>query len=77
MRKSYSGEESDLAIPLGLNGSRIVSARQAAELFGISLATFRRLHWSGKLPAAIHLSERRIGWRIADLHSWIASRTAA
>jgi predicted DNA-binding transcriptional regulator AlpA len=54
-------------IPDFLQQERILSVRQAAELFGVSVATFRRLHWAGKLPPAIQLSERRLGWRVRDL----------
>jgi predicted DNA-binding transcriptional regulator AlpA len=54
-------------IPDFLQQERILSVRQAAELFGVSVETFRRLHWAGKLPPAIQLSERRLGWRVRDL----------
>jgi predicted DNA-binding transcriptional regulator AlpA len=53
----------DRALPESLDENRVLSARQAAELFGVSIATIRRLHWAGRLPPAIRLSERRLGWR--------------
>ena len=46
---------------------RILSAAQAAQLYGVSIATFRRLMHAGKLPPPLQLSERRIGWRVRDL----------
>jgi predicted DNA-binding transcriptional regulator AlpA len=64
-------------LPPGLDALRILSARQASELLGISLATLRRLYWAGKLPAAIRISERRLGWRVADLLAYAQSRIAA
>ena len=54
-------------IPPVLEQERILNAKQAAELFGVSVATFRRRHRAGKLPEAIRLSERRLGWRVRDL----------
>jgi len=57
-----------------LDENRILSARQAAELFGVSIATFRRQHWAGKLPTAIQLSDRRLGWRVKDLLAHLAKR---
>jgi predicted DNA-binding transcriptional regulator AlpA len=63
-------------LPPTLDGSRILSAKQAAELLGISLCTLRRLHWADKLPAPIQLSTRRIGWKVADLLAFVESRRA-
>ena len=57
----------DKALPEVLEHQRILSARQASEMLGISIATYRRLQWAGKLPVAVQVSERRIGWRVADL----------
>ncbi len=57
----------DTKLPLVLEQERILSAEQAAELFGVSVSTFRRLHRAGKLPPAVQISERRLGWRVRDL----------
>lgn len=65
------------ALPPWLDEHRIVSAKQAAELLSISLATYRRLYWSGRLPPAIRLSERRLGWRIRDLLEHLSKRANA
>ena len=54
----------DNSLPDGLGQERILSAQQAADLFGVSVTTFRRQHWAGKLPPAIQLSDRRLGWRV-------------
>jgi predicted DNA-binding transcriptional regulator AlpA len=61
-------------LPEHLETERVLSAYQAAELMGISIATFRRLHWAGKTPPAIRLSDRRLGWRVRDLLSHLATR---
>jgi predicted DNA-binding transcriptional regulator AlpA len=64
-------------LPPSLDGSRILSAKQAAEMLGISLCTLRRLHWAAKLPAPIQLSTRRIGWKVADLLAFVECSRAA
>jgi predicted DNA-binding transcriptional regulator AlpA len=66
MRPEITGRKT-ATLPQSLEEHRILSARQAAELLGVSLATFRRLHWAGKLPPAIQLSERRLGWPVRGL----------
>ena len=67
----------DNSLPDGLEQERILSAQQAAKLFGVSVATFRRQHWAGKLPPAIQLSDRRVGWRVRDLLDHLAKRADA
>ena len=54
-------------LPANLTLERILSVAQGAQLYGISIATFRRLKRAGKLPPPLQLSERRIGWRVRDL----------
>jgi predicted DNA-binding transcriptional regulator AlpA len=54
-------------LPDVLGQERVLSAQQAAELFGVSVATFRRQYWAGKLPPALRVSDRRLGWRVRDL----------
>jgi predicted DNA-binding transcriptional regulator AlpA len=66
-----------VTLPERLESERILTAHQAAELLSISIATFRRQHWRGQLPAAIKVGERRLGWRARDLLDMIASRAAA
>ena len=60
-------QKGSVLLPPAIEGARILSAKQAAELLGLSVATFRRLHWSGRLPAPVQLSTRRIGWKLRDL----------
>jgi predicted DNA-binding transcriptional regulator AlpA len=74
MRPEINGRKTT-TLPQSLDEHRILSARQAAELLGVSLATFRRLHWAGKLPRAIQLSERRLGWRVLDLLKHLEKRS--
>lgn len=49
----------------------LVPHRRAAELAGVSLATWMRLVSAGKTPAPIKLSRGLVRFRVADLESWI------
>ena len=53
---------------------RILSAKQSASLWGVSIATWRRMYRGNAIPAAIRLSERRLGWRAGDILDALASR---
>jgi predicted DNA-binding transcriptional regulator AlpA len=61
-------------LPDVLGQERILSAQQAAELFGVSVATFRRQYWAGKVPPALRVSDRRLGWRVRDLIEHLSKR---
>ena len=63
------------SLPDGLGLERVLNVQQAAELFGVSVATFRRQHWVGKTPPPIRLSERRLGWRVRDLLEHLEKRS--
>lgn len=63
------------SLPDGLGLERVLSVHQAAELFGVSVATFRRQHRAGKTPPPIRLSERRLGWRVRDLLEHLEKRS--
>ena len=55
----------------------VLSERQAADAIGLGHTQLRRLRMDGKGPRAIHLSERRIGYRLCHLEEWVAARPAA
>lgn len=65
------------ALPPGLDGARILSAKQGAELLGVSIATFRRLYWAGEMPPPLRVSARRLGWPVSALLAYAESRRAA
>ena len=44
---------------------------QAAELVGVSPATWQRMVAAGKTPPPIKLSRGLVRFRVADLQSWI------
>jgi predicted DNA-binding transcriptional regulator AlpA len=75
MRPDITEQESiERKLPGSLEENRVLSAKQAADLFSISIATFRRLHWAGTIPPPVRLSERRIGWRVRDLLAYLDKR---
>jgi predicted DNA-binding transcriptional regulator AlpA len=63
-------------LPDNLAPERVLDARQGAALFGVSIATWRRMARAGKLPPAIRLSKRRLGWRTRDLLDALRDRAA-
>jgi predicted DNA-binding transcriptional regulator AlpA len=64
-------------LPASLDENWVLSAQQAAELYGVSVATFRRQYWAGKTPPALRVSDRRLGWRVKDLLEHLAKRANA
>jgi predicted DNA-binding transcriptional regulator AlpA len=46
---------------------RIYSAREAAKLFSVSLATWNRYVAANRVPRPIRLGPRRIGWLESEL----------
>lgn len=61
------------SLPADLSRHRVIGAAEAATLCNISLPHWRRLYRAGKAPSPIKLSERKLGWRIADLLDWMAA----
>ena len=61
-------------LPSDLTHHRIPDSKQAALFWGVSLDHWRRLYRTGKVPIPIRLSERKLGWRVADLIDGLAAR---
>lgn len=53
---------------------RVITVRQAAEVIGLSVATFRRVIQAGDGPPLIQLSPRRQGIRESHLSEWLNAR---
>ena len=49
-------------LPEYLDRHRMLDAKQAAELLGFSVAHFRRLYRTGKVPAPRMIGGRKFGW---------------
>ncbi|GJD78833.1 helix-turn-helix transcriptional regulator [Methylobacterium gregans] len=52
----------------------MLTTKDAAAFIGLSVPTFRRMKDRRVIPAAIQLSERRLGWRVGDLWDWLDGR---
>ena len=69
--------KTDIDLPDSLTPERILSAAQAAQFIGLSRPTLNRMRRAGKLPPAIQISERRIGWRVRDLVAYLKAQPLA
>jgi predicted DNA-binding transcriptional regulator AlpA len=77
VRHEANGSLMNADIPSHLENDRILSVQQAAALYGVSISTLRRLRHDRKLPPAIQIGVRRIGWRARDLLAAIEARRMA
>ena len=64
-------------LPSDLAHDRIVGTDTAAAYAGYSTSHWRDLVRTGKAPAPIRLSARKLGWKISTLRRWIDSKAAA
>lgn len=51
-----------------------LSERQLLQRLGVSRATLWRMRRARRFPEPIRLSEARVGWPVAQVSAWIASR---
>ena len=52
----------------------VIRRNQLPAILGISLATIDRLRVSRNFPTPIKLGEQAVGWTLASIQEWIASR---
>ena len=64
-------------LPTDLIHDRIVNTFEAAAFVGFSQSHFRALVRTGRAPAPLRLSTRKLGWRISTLREWVAAKEAA
>jgi predicted DNA-binding transcriptional regulator AlpA len=64
-------------LPPEIARRRILDSSEAADFCRISLAHWRRLYRTGKVPRPIRLSARKYGWRLGDLVDFIDHCAAA
>ena len=57
----------------GLEARRIIRREEVTRLTGIARATLYKLIKEGKFPAPLRLGERSVGWRLADIDTWLAA----
>ena len=55
----------------------VVRRGDLQRLTGLSKSTLARLEQTGQFPARIRLSCNRVGWRRADIETWVLARRAA
>jgi predicted DNA-binding transcriptional regulator AlpA len=53
---------------------RVVDEPTAIKIVGVSPRTWDRMRQRGEAPPLTRLSERRIGYRVADLKEWLDAR---
>ncbi len=53
----------------------VADRSEAAALIGVSVDLLDRLAQRGEGPPQIRISERRVGFRVTDLNSWLSRRT--
>lgn len=63
-------------LPPEIARQRVVDEKTAAEFVGLSHVTLERMRKLGTAPRHIILSPRRLGYRVADLLSWLDQRAA-
>ncbi len=68
---------SSVEIPQIAAQARVLSAKQVAELCGLSLPHFRRLYRTGRVPPPIKIGQRKMGWQYGTVATFLASKTAA
>jgi prophage regulatory protein len=49
--------------------------RQLRARLGLGEMSIRRLVEQGRFPRPVRLSPQRVGWRVADVMAWEASRS--
>jgi predicted DNA-binding transcriptional regulator AlpA len=55
---------------------QLLRVSDVCRLLKISKPTFWRLRRAGHFPAPTELTDRVIVWRLAEIESWLAARTA-
>ncbi|WP_152044878.1 helix-turn-helix transcriptional regulator [Aureimonas psammosilenae] len=58
-------------LPADMARNRVVGSKEAATFLNVSLPHFRRLYQTGKVPAPIKISERKLGWRVGVLVDFV------
>jgi predicted DNA-binding transcriptional regulator AlpA len=69
-----TGPPSSYNSPFDLNNICVLTTTQAARFLGVSPDTLKRMRRKGLGPPRTQISERRIGYRLSDLKSWLDQR---
>ena len=52
--------------------STLITRKELATLLRVSIPTIDRMCRAGGGPARVRLSPRRVGYRLEDVHAWLA-----
>jgi prophage regulatory protein len=66
-----------IELPADIARQRVLDERTAAKFIGVSPMTLERLRKTGAAPRHLRLTERRLGYRLADILDWLDARAAA
>ena len=72
--KSEKKKPEPIALPAALERNRLLDTAQSAAMLNYSLAHFRRLYQTGKLPPPVRINGRKMGWPAGMLIDLMASR---
>lgn len=64
-------------LPPEIARKRVLPTELAAEFCGQTVWNWRKLRASNKLPNAIRLGGKRLGWRVGDLIDWLDQQASA
>lgn len=53
----------------------VVSEKQAAAMVGLGMRTLQKKRLDGTGPAFVQLTERRIGYLVSEIQSWLSGRS--
>ncbi len=67
-------QPSPVTLPPDLARNRLLDSGQAAVLCGYSLAHWRRLYRTGKVPAPVKINGRKVGWPAGKLLDFLAAQ---
>ncbi len=68
-------QNSPVTLPPDLARNRLLDSGQAAAFCGYSLAHWRRLYRTGKVPAPVKINGHKTGWAAGTLLDFVSSRT--
>ena len=53
---------------------RIITRKELRQIVPYTPQHILRLEKKGKFPSRMHIGERRVGWYLADVETWLAER---
>jgi prophage regulatory protein len=53
---------------------RVITRKELRQIVPYTPQHILRLEKQGKFPPRIHIGDRRVGWYLADIETWLANR---